>query len=157
MIKIQFEGIDDWNRPVFKAVDSRERFGCIHELFNYEATEIEVLNKIGELDLCYFGNSFGCEPMGTNAGNIEIIKSTPKKKKIPPKNNIDKINEAIQLISKAKSLVDVVLGQKEIKDFQFVSNYYAYGRYGINQVLGGGNPLDDSLFSIIKELKKEGL
>ena len=73
MKKIKFEGIDNWNRPVFKAKDSRERFGCIHELFDYDATEMDVLSKVNEEDLCYFGNSFNCEPMGTNPGkHIEI-------------------------------------------------------------------------------------
>jgi len=77
-IKIIFEGIDSWNRPVFKAVESNERFGSVDLLFGYADTEETVLTKITEKDLLYFGNTFDCEPMGYEAGNIEIIEKENK-------------------------------------------------------------------------------
>jgi len=73
-IKIKFEGIDYWGRPIFKATESKERFGSVDILFDSRDTEQEVLNKLSESHLLYFGNSFGCEPMGTKSGDIEIIK-----------------------------------------------------------------------------------
>lgn len=76
-IKIKFRGIDNFNHAVFKTIESingrHSYFGSVNTLFNYEATEKEVLEKISEDDLVYFGNSFGCEPMGTHSGNIEIL------------------------------------------------------------------------------------
>ena len=71
---IKFEGIDSWNRPVFKRIDSNERFGSVDILFNYSDTEKEVLDKISEDDLLYFGNGFDCEPMGDQVNNLKIIK-----------------------------------------------------------------------------------
>ena len=74
-IKIKFKGIDGWNRPVFKSIEKPfTYYGSVDTLFDLDATEEEVLSKISEDCLCYFGNSFGCEPMGTASGNIEIVK-----------------------------------------------------------------------------------
>ena len=74
-MKVNFEGIDDFNRPIFKGIDSNQRFGSVDFLFGYESTEKEVLETITEEDLLYFGNHFGCEPMGTPPINtIKIIK-----------------------------------------------------------------------------------
>lgn len=74
-IRIQFAGIDSWNRPVFRSLDKPYKYyGSVVILFDYEDTEKTVLEKIDEESLCYFGEVFGCEPMGTNAGNIKIIK-----------------------------------------------------------------------------------
>ena len=33
------------------------------------------------------------------------------------------------------------------------AHYEAYGKYGFNQLLGNGNPYDNSLFTLIEELK----
>lgn len=74
-IKIKFVGVDNWNRAVFKSIEKPFRFyGCTCTLFDYDATEKDVLDKLDEDALCYFGSSFGCEPMGTLSGNIKIIK-----------------------------------------------------------------------------------
>lgn len=73
-IKIKFAGIDGWNRPVFVSTEKPyQYYGSTCILFNYNDTEETVLSKIDEDDLSYFGNHFGCEPMGTIAGNIEIV------------------------------------------------------------------------------------
>lgn len=65
-IRLKWVGIDNWNRPVWKAPDKREYYGSVNDLFDYEATEEEVLKKVDTYGLCYFGNHFGCEPMGTD-------------------------------------------------------------------------------------------
>lgn len=72
--QIKFEGIDSWNRPVFKDVNSKKRFGSVNTLFDDDATEEEVLAKITEFDLRYFGTAFCCEPMGNPAYNLQIIR-----------------------------------------------------------------------------------
>lgn len=64
-IRLKFVGIDNWNRPVWKAPDQRAYFGSVNELFDYEATEEEVLKKVDTFGLCYFGDHYGCEPMGS--------------------------------------------------------------------------------------------
>jgi hypothetical protein len=65
-IKLKFVGIDSWNRPVFKSPTEKKYFGDVNQLFNYEATETEVLKNVTIYDLCYFGDHFGCEPMGSD-------------------------------------------------------------------------------------------
>jgi hypothetical protein len=73
-IKIKFRGIDDWNRPVFKDIDSNIYFGSVNTLFNYDDTAEKVLtyfkDHIDELE--YFGTHFGCEPMGGISKNITL-------------------------------------------------------------------------------------
>lgn len=78
METVVFVGIDTKNRPIFR--DSRGRYyGATDKLFYGNATREEVLPKVTEADLTYFGDEFDCEPMGTQAGNIRIDrpKSTP--------------------------------------------------------------------------------
>jgi len=73
--RVTFTGIDGWNRPVFRSVDfPRNFFGSTDVLFGLEATEAEVLEKVAEHDLTFFGHKFGCEPMGTPAKGIEITR-----------------------------------------------------------------------------------
>lgn len=76
--EVRFVGMDDWNRPVFRAAKS-EFYGCTDILFDYGVTEDEVLSKVKESDLTYFGSRFGCEPMGSKAGNIVIVRNSPIK------------------------------------------------------------------------------
>lgn len=71
--QIIYVGIDRFNRPVFKSLDKQRHFyGDVHNLFSYEATEAEVLEKVTVNDLCYFGSRFDCEPYGTPVDNLEI-------------------------------------------------------------------------------------
>lgn len=75
MEKVKFAGIDSWNRPVFKSLDKPKHFyGDVHTLFSYGATEAEVLELVTADNLCYFGSKFDCEPYGTPAPNLEIVK-----------------------------------------------------------------------------------
>lgn len=76
MERVQFYGIDRFNRPVFKSLDKQRHFyGDVHNLFSYEATEAEVLAKVTADDLCYFGSRFDCEPYGTPGDNLQIVRS----------------------------------------------------------------------------------
>ena len=72
--KVQFVGIDNWNRPIFKNIVSKRYYGSTDDLFHSEATEAEVLEHVTNKDLLYFGTSFGCEPMGTHA-DVIIVRS----------------------------------------------------------------------------------
>lgn len=65
-VKLIFVGIDGWNRPVWKAPDQRAYYGSVNKLFDYSDTEETVLKQVDTYDLCYFGDSFGCEPMGAS-------------------------------------------------------------------------------------------
>ena len=77
MEKIKFYGIDRFNRPVFKSLDKQRHFyGDVNNLFGYEATEAEVLEKVTADDLCYFGSRFDCEPYGTPVENLKIVEAT---------------------------------------------------------------------------------
>jgi hypothetical protein len=78
MEQVKFYGIDRFNRPVFKSLDGGKGkfYGDVHNLFSYDATESEVLEKVTVDDLCYFGSRFDCEPYGTMVNNLEIIRST---------------------------------------------------------------------------------
>jgi hypothetical protein len=74
--KITFVGIDGWNRPIFQSIDHPGRYyGATDVLFSLNAEESEVLARISTEDLTYFGNKFGCEPMGTAAAGLVIIKT----------------------------------------------------------------------------------
>ena len=69
---IVFKGIDDWNRPVFKVVDKPFYFGSVNILFDWNATEEKVLQKITVKDLEYFGTHFNCEPNGGMPTGLEL-------------------------------------------------------------------------------------
>lgn len=73
-IKLQFEGVDSWNRAVFKDINSKDRYGDTENLYSTYATEKDVLKTVKTECLRYFGKSFGCEPMGSRPNvNYEII------------------------------------------------------------------------------------
>lgn len=73
VIIIEFYGIDNFNRPVFKEVDKKYFFGSVDVLFSNENDFLEkkdnfkkqVLN--GNIRLYYFGTRFNCEPEGTHS------------------------------------------------------------------------------------------
>jgi hypothetical protein len=69
---IKFKGIDSWSRPVFKTVDKPEYFGSVTTLFDYNATEEDVLKRIHVSELEYFGDHFGCEPHGGINPNVKL-------------------------------------------------------------------------------------
>lgn len=64
---LKFRGIDDWNRPVFKDIDSSLHFGDVNKLWGWEEAKdgkIEEYYKNSPSSLEYFGSSFNCEPHG---------------------------------------------------------------------------------------------
>jgi hypothetical protein len=65
---LKFRGIDSWNRPVFKDVDSTLHFGSVNKLFNDSTPKEEIISYFKERpeELEYFGDKFGCEPHGGN-------------------------------------------------------------------------------------------
>lgn len=67
-VRLVFVGIDDLNRPVWRDPDKSKKlyFGDVNNLFSWGTTEEEVLKKVETYDLCYFGDHFGCEPMGSS-------------------------------------------------------------------------------------------
>jgi len=71
---IRFEGVDSFNRPVFKSIDSNYRFGSVDTLFSHSDTEEFIVkyfkNNLEELE--YFGRSFGCEPIGGMLSNVKL-------------------------------------------------------------------------------------
>ena len=72
-VKLICMGIDKWNRPGGKGTEQKAFYGSVDELFSYGATEEEVLKKVDIYGLCYFGDHFGCEPMGTSIPDKYII------------------------------------------------------------------------------------
>ena len=72
--RIVFHGVDSFSRPIFRSVDyPKNFFGSTDILVDYNETESDILTKVHESDLCFFGNKFECEPMGGHPGNIKII------------------------------------------------------------------------------------
>ena len=70
-IELKFIGIDDWSRPVYKGLGTKNFFGSTNVLFpdkriapNDTVEEINNYFKENMFELCYFGNHFNCEPMG---------------------------------------------------------------------------------------------
>jgi hypothetical protein len=79
IVKIKFEGIDDWHRPIFRQLKSNIRYGDVNNLFSYSEIEGDKWNKFIEMYkekpsayLEYFGTQFNCEPNGGLPKNITL-------------------------------------------------------------------------------------
>lgn len=60
---LKYVGIDNFNRPVF--VDSLGNYcGSLDKLFKSNESKENVLKEISIRDICFFGKTFDCEPMG---------------------------------------------------------------------------------------------
>lgn len=74
IINIKFRGIDDFNRPVFKDVDSSTYYGSTITLYGWDEPAEKIVehfkSNIDELE--YFGSRFGCEPNGGLSKNIKL-------------------------------------------------------------------------------------
>jgi hypothetical protein len=68
---VQYVGIDFWNRPVFKSIDRDLYYGSVDILFDYGASESDVMEKISSDMLLYFGRSLDDDPMGDSC-NVKI-------------------------------------------------------------------------------------
>ena len=60
---LYFHGIDSWDRPVFKEMKTGLFYGSVTKLFENGNTRNNIA-MLTEADLCYFGETFDCEPMG---------------------------------------------------------------------------------------------
>jgi len=75
---VTFEGIDNFNRPVFKSInkDSKGniyRYGYTALLFDQNTTKKEINTWFNPIEkLTYFGHAFNCEPTGGEA-TVNII------------------------------------------------------------------------------------
>ena len=70
-IEVKYYGIDSWNRPIFKDAENNY-YGSTDKLFAHTDLPAKVLSDVDEDDLTYFGNHFGCEPMGTKVEGLKI-------------------------------------------------------------------------------------
>lgn len=74
-VAIFFEGIDDYNRPIFVERNTLVRFGDTDNLFAWNTSKEDVLlfyrkqNKPLRCLLTIFGKRFNCEPMGIPVAN----------------------------------------------------------------------------------------
>lgn len=74
-VRVKFIGIDSWNRPIFKDIESRDYYGSTWNLFGYDAEEdvIKFYSDKKMLNtLCYFGHKFDCEPLGLFLSDMNI-------------------------------------------------------------------------------------
>ena len=62
---------------------------------------------------------------------------------------INEIERAISLVEEASYAVDMA-----VQGMRIQANYEAYGRYGFDQLLGSGNPYDNSLQTLIDKYKE---
>jgi len=62
-IFLRFHGIDCFNRPIFKEVVKNNFYGSISKVCPWNEG-VHIIPDMKLEDLVYFGNSFGCEPMG---------------------------------------------------------------------------------------------
>lgn len=74
MSVVKFVGIDDWNRPVFKAKGKKAYYVSLDILFPYGESKESVLSKVKNTDLTYYGPSLNCEPYGDSC-NVTIDRS----------------------------------------------------------------------------------
>lgn len=64
-LKVKFIGIDYWNRAMFKLEGKSVYLSNVEILFDYDATENDVREKISESNLTYHGTDPEDDPMGT--------------------------------------------------------------------------------------------
>ena len=72
---IYFVGIDEWNRPVFKCIASKLYFCDTENLFKFDITEKEIVERykqIGTGTICYKGKHFNSEPEGDGC-DVEVV------------------------------------------------------------------------------------
>jgi len=61
---LRFHGIDYFNRPVFKEINKNSFYGSVDKIYPWNNDGVSLISDVKSEDLVYFGNSFGCEPMG---------------------------------------------------------------------------------------------
>lgn len=64
--------------------------------------------------------------------------------------SIDELNQALQMLEELQNKIDCALQYNEDE-----CHYKAYGRYGIDQLLGNGNPYDGSIPKLIERAQEQ--
>jgi hypothetical protein len=64
-IFLRLHGIDCFGRLVFKEIDKNNFYGSVTKLYSRNDGVGGIPPDIKSEDLVYFGNTFGCEPMGS--------------------------------------------------------------------------------------------
>jgi len=72
-VHLKLEGVDDWFRPVFKDVNSSDRYGDVTCSKTGKPLDVIEYYKHNMEKLEYFGTSFGCEPEGGLNKDINLI------------------------------------------------------------------------------------
>ena len=74
--ELKYICIDFWGRPIFKD-EYGNYFGNVEILFNDGAKFEEVIKKITENDIYFFGFEIDCDPEGTkiDANKIILVKN----------------------------------------------------------------------------------
>jgi hypothetical protein len=72
IVKIKFKGIDDWHRPVFKAVYSNTYYGDCDGRKTGKPEDVIAFYKENISFLEYFGEHWNCEPNGGLNSNIKL-------------------------------------------------------------------------------------
>ena len=63
---------------------------------------------------------------------------------------IEQLENAQQMIYEAQTIID-----EQVEGMSSEQHYKAYGRYGLDQLQGNGNPYDSSIQSLIEELQNQ--
>jgi len=85
------------------------------------------------------------------AANIDAEETAKEKKAELFEENecrLDKLHKAAQLVAQAQEEIDCALRGTDL-----VCGFEAYGRYGIDQLLGNGNPYDKSVYSLMDAIQ----
>ena len=67
----------------------------------------------------------------------------------------DEIEKAIEMVDQARHIVDMAVDSTN--GYFLKANYEAYGKYGFDQLLGTGNPFDNSLQYLIDKFDSEDM
>jgi hypothetical protein len=62
-IFLRFHWIDRFKRPIFKEIGKNNFYGSVTKIYPWNDVD-SLISDIKSEDLVYFGNTFGCKPMG---------------------------------------------------------------------------------------------
>jgi hypothetical protein len=60
---LRFHGVDCFKRPIFKEIGKNNFYGSVDKIYPWNDLDSSI-SDIKSEDLVYFGNTFGCKPMG---------------------------------------------------------------------------------------------
>jgi len=59
-----FHGLDRFNKLIFKEIGKNNFYGSVTKSYPWNEDGVSLISSIKPEELVYFGNTFGCEPMG---------------------------------------------------------------------------------------------